>query len=530
MQFSYSLKSCIFILFFVLSLQAQQYWLVSSTPTQQTLRSLFFADSLHGWAGGDSGVIVHTSDGGYNWQLQSSSVNSIILEIYFIDNQNGWALTWDLIPPTFGTIILRTTDGGINWNSEPYPQDNVFLRTIFFFDVMNGWMAGDKGLFIHTQDSGQNWTAAPLDSSVFAQFPVIYMTFFDAQLGFACGGAFDLAGVVWRTTNSGQLWVAQGVAPEPIQHLWMFDSLNILGVGGDYEFGASTLRTYNGGNNWQYTTLPTFGIARKVSFRTIQEGWAVLGLSNKYIVTHDTGETWQEFPAPDSTGVFDITFTDTLHGFTAGTEGKILRYNSFLATSPVLISPENGATGVSISPTFSWQALKSTDVYQFQVSTLPDFSILVINDTHLPYTFYPADSLSPQTTHYWRVRGLNSSGQSRWSEIRHFTTGSTVRIASDPNEITKTFQFPQNYPNPFNATTNIAFSIALPSQVRIEIFNISGQKIKTVLDKQFATGTFQHRWHAENMAGGVYLIQLKAISTSDKSIHFQQTRKVLLLK
>ena len=166
---------CFLISLITLSVDAQQYWLSSSTPTQQTLRTLFFSDALHGWAGGDSGVIIHTSNGGDSWQLQNSPVNNLILDIFFIDNQNGWALTWDLEPPIFGTIILHTIDGGDNWYREPYPQDNIFLRTIFFFDVLEGWMAGEDGLFIHTQNGGLSWAAAPLDSSLFAQFPVIHM-------------------------------------------------------------------------------------------------------------------------------------------------------------------------------------------------------------------------------------------------------------------------------------------------------------------------------------------------------------------
>ena len=530
MRLFHFFNSCFLISLITLSVDAQQYWLSSSTPTQQTLRTLFFTDALHGWAGGDSGVIIHTSNGGDSWQLQSSPVNNLILDIFFIDNQNGWALTWDLEPPIFGTIILHTTDGGDNWYSEPYPQDNIFLRTIFFFDVLDGWMAGEDGLFIHTQNGGLSWAAAPLDSSLFAQFPVIHMNFFNSQLGFACGGAFDVAGVVWRTTNSGQLWSAQGVSPEPIQHFWMFDSLHILGVGGDYEFGASILRTIDGGISWQYSLLPTFGIARAVSFRTIREGWAVLGLANKYIMTQDTGQSWQEYPTPDSTGVFDITFTDTLHGFTAGTEGKILRYNSFLITAPALLTPVNGANGVSITPTLSWQPLNDSETYQLQVSLLPDFSVLVINATDILHTFYSADSLSPQTTHYWKVRGVNSSGQSRWSEVRNFTTGSSVGIASDTEEIPASFHFFQNYPNPFNATTNFEYSLSLPSQVQIEIYDISGQKIETLLNRQFPAGTFRQQWYAENLAGGIYFIHFRVMSILDNSIRYQKTRKVLLLK
>jgi len=530
MRLFHFLISGLLIPFIAISGSAQQYWLPLSTPTLQTLRTLSFSDSLHGWAAGDSGVIVHTSDGGDNWQIQNSSVNSLILEIFFIDSQNGWALTWDLEPPTFGTIILHTTDGGLHWNSAPYPQANVFLRSIFFFDVLNGWMAGANGLFIQTQDGGQNWNVAPVDSSLFAHYPVIHLNFFDPMIGFACGGAFDLAGVVWRTTDAGQLWMAQGVAPEPIQHLWILDSLHILGMGGDYEFGAATLKSSDGGNSWQYNLLPTFGVARVVSFRTMQEGWAVLGLANKYIVSRDTGQSWQEYAAPDSIGVFDIVFTDTLHGFTAGTMGKILLYNSFLVTSPILLHPLDGALGISISPTLSWQFLKGAEFYHLQVSLSPDFSVLLINETNIPSTIYSIDSLSPQTVHYWRVRGMSSNEVSRWSEVRNFTTGSSVGISLDADKIPESFHFPQNFPNPFNVTTNFEFSLSVPCRIQLEIFDVAGQRIETLIDKHFPAGIFRQQWHAEKLAGGIYLVHFRAISASDQSIRYRRTGKILLLK
>ena len=141
-----------------------------------------------------------------------------------------------------------------------------------------------------------------------------------------------------------------------------------------------------------------------------------------------------------------------------------------------------------------------------------------------------ADSLSPQTTHFWRVRGSNSTGQSRWSEIREFTTGTSVGIAPGIAEIPESFRFLQNYPNPFNATTNFEFSIPLPSEVHIEIYDISGRKMETLLERRFPAGTFQHQWHAGNLAGGVYFFQLRAISISDNTIQYRKTRKMLLLK
>ncbi len=91
-----------------------------------------------------------------------------------------------------------------------------------------------------------------------------------------------------------------------------------------------------------------------------------------------------------------------------------------------------------------------------------------------------------------------------------------------------------NYPNPFNPTTTIAFDIPLrqnqvkAQRVRVEVFNITGQRIATLLDKPLMPGHYTVQWdgtntHQQPVANGLYFYQLR---TRD----FVQTRRMLLLK
>ncbi|OGC94416.1 MAG: hypothetical protein A2142_07235 [candidate division Zixibacteria bacterium RBG_16_48_11] len=71
----------------------------------------------------------------------------------------------------------------------------------------------------------------------------------------------------------------------------------------------------------------------------------------------------------------------------------------------------------------------------------------------------------------------------------------------------------QNYPNPFNQETQIAFYLAKSDQVRLEIYNIRGQKVKELVDQDFAVGRHVVRWDGkndsgENVATGIYLYRL----------------------
>lgn len=85
-----------------------------------------------------------------------------------------------------------------------------------------------------------------------------------------------------------------------------------------------------------------------------------------------------------------------------------------------------------------------------------------------------------------------------------------------------------NYPNPFNASTQIAYRLATPGLIRLEIYNALGQSVRTLVDELQAAGSYQVRWDARDQRGvavaaGVYLSRL----------HYPggvQTRRLLLLK
>ncbi len=90
------------------------------------------------------------------------------------------------------------------------------------------------------------------------------------------------------------------------------------------------------------------------------------------------------------------------------------------------------------------------------------------------------------------------------------------------------FTLAQNYPNPFNPETRIDYVVAAPSNVRIEIYNMLGQKIRTLINDYRAAGDYTVTWHGTNdsgaqVASGVYLYKMTAGD-------YTETRKMTLLK
>lgn len=96
-------------------------------------------------------------------------------------------------------------------------------------------------------------------------------------------------------------------------------------------------------------------------------------------------------------------------------------------------------------------------------------------------------------------------------------------------ELTPTsYQLEQNYPNPFNPSTTFNYSITEDTDVTINIFDIMGRKIKTLVDENQTSGTYQVTWDGKNDQGvsvssGIYFYRIKAGD-------FVQTRKMSLLK
>ena len=294
---------------------AQGSWDIIDVPTDRHLRSVYFTDSLYGWAVGDTGTIIHTNDGGETWIVQDAGTNNGIVDVFFLNRQMGWASSWNF-EGFFGTLILKTIDGGSSWTSESYQEDNIFMNSILFLDSLNGWMGGSPHAIVKTTDGGQSWTQSAIDTNALAFFPVLNIYFYDDNYGYACGGMFDIAGVTWRTNNGGENWYEIEVSDAPadeVHELYIFDSLKVLGAGGDPDFGygIGMLRTTDGGFNWDYDEIGIQGNAFDIDFVNENEVWAPLGPQRKFIYSIDTGSTWMQIPTTDLTAIYDVMFPDS---------------------------------------------------------------------------------------------------------------------------------------------------------------------------------------------------------------------------
>ena len=95
---------------------------------------------------------------------------------------------------------------------------------------------------------------------------------------------------------------------------------------------------------------------------------------------------------------------------------------------PVLLSPANNSTYISLSPTLRWTAISGVISYTLQVSANNTFASFVYNQSGLTEISQQISGLSNMTTYYWRVSAANIYGMSSYSAVQSFTTGA----APDP--------------------------------------------------------------------------------------------------
>ncbi|MBO6622490.1 MAG: T9SS type A sorting domain-containing protein [Balneola sp.] len=104
--------------------------------------------------------------------------------------------------------------------------------------------------------------------------------------------------------------------------------------------------------------------------------------------------------------------------------------------------------------------------------------------------------------------------------------GSDVSTSIDINngEIPLSFALEQNYPNPFNPSTSIKFSIPKSSDVTLNVFNVLGQRVATLVNKEtFKAGSYTVNFDASNLSSGMYIYRLQAGE-------FLSVKKMMLIK
>ena len=131
----------------------------------------------------------------------------------------------------------------------------------------------------------------------------------------------------------------------------------------------------------------------------------------------------------------------------------------------------------------------------------------------------------------WGPAGTHKDNNEYWLDEVMFTLNAGTGITGVDGEKTVVplmYELHEAYPNPFNPSTTVEYGLPVPNHVKIGVYNLVGQKVKTLVDADMPMGVHRVKWDATDDFGnqvpsGVYLIRME-------SSHYVGVKKVTLMK
>lgn len=327
-------KLFIFILFFVLisnceksstSLDTNNHkngsWeLVRASQDNGFYHSIHFINENHGWAVGDSGIIIYSEDKGKTWNYQESGTEISLQDVQFINETTGWIVGSN-------NTILKTNNGGQNWIIKEIQSDisKTFI-SLCFIDKNIGWIVDNYGGILHTTDSGNTWTFQ--DSHT--HWAITSIQFLNKNEGWAV----TTNKIALHTTNGGTNW-NHILIPSKSDNIPIvcndifFINENQGWICGMYAGSTmqNTVPLYyskDSGLNWEIQANIPSSFLTSIYFIGENIGW-ITGNGNIFY-TDDGGCSW-DIQYQDENEIFhDVCFVDSIHGWALGFTGNIYKY------------------------------------------------------------------------------------------------------------------------------------------------------------------------------------------------------------
>jgi len=442
-------------------------------------KKIIFLNQAKGFAYGKD--IFATKNNGNDWQYVSKCIRDDIIDIDFVNKQKGW---------TLGVKGLYfTTDGGRNWTKKILPIDEFqqYSRrsSLEMIDNLYGWVNSDSKVY-KTTDGGDTWNEVKINSSL------VYgkIKFYN-----------KIKGIIYNVLDY------SSTVPQ-------------------YRF---ILSTSDGGNSWNKfpdTLNQDYDFFRDAAFSDSSKLWAV-NFRGLWLST-DLGKNWKLKYSRNSYSEKSISFLDSKNGFVSLDSEKIIRtkdggdtwesynsYNHLLPFDLVAIGPNNHPNGpviIAFSPGYKGEIIKSyfgTNSYYYQEDLIPTFtsesirSFSVYIENNRPNIWMAGDGF---TILYREYETIISDVQEELNE-----------------QVPNNYSLSQNYPNPFNPTTTIKFSIPNSQFVILEVYDILGSEVATLVNEEKSPGNYDVKFDGSNLSSGVYFYRLSAGV-------FSKTKKFVLMK
>lgn len=281
-------------------LKASLSWIKLSSGTKANLKSVSFIDKNTGFAIGDSGTILKTTDAGATWVKKSPKKYDAecLKSICFVNKDTGYVI---------GTESIRkTTDGGETWVHKAGFGGNCIYMT----SNGSGLAGTSNGIATITDGDSLN---------VYFNYETIYpinaIAFVSPSKGYAVGNN----GTLLQTIDGGNSWAFKGSGTTSnLNSIHFYNSQNGY-INGD----ASILKTTNGGAGWTTSTNTVAG--GNSIFMTSSS--TVYTCSKSGSIYKTTGIGWTKETTPSSIQLNSVIFLDANSGYAVGKNGQIYKYD-----------------------------------------------------------------------------------------------------------------------------------------------------------------------------------------------------------
>jgi photosystem II stability/assembly factor-like uncharacterized protein len=364
--------------------------------------------------------------------------------------------------------IFKTTDGGLNWQLKK--QMSGMLMCLFALDSLNMWLRYKYHWVVSTHDGGVHWDSVAFNPEHSPTGKAIY--FFNANEGLSFGY------YLYHTTDGGKIWKVINYKDSAMfYNTWYVDFIDQRygWIGGSHPFATDAgfiSITNDSGRSWNFA-YP----GRAPCINNLVPIDTLIGFSAGYFpfegggVVYSTtngGNAWTTQFLYGTDWLWDIKMLNSQKGWTSGENGTLWQTT-------------DGGTHWVLQTT-------NVDVDLLKISVIPQDSIV--------YVFGTKNTL-----------------------LRNDVTDAVVEKENIPSS----FNLLQNYPNPFNPVTTIEYTIPHREHIVLDVYNLSGNKVKTLYDGIREVGVYPVSFDASSSPTGIYFIRLQ----SSNSVII---RKVLLIK
>ena len=412
-------------------------------------------------------------------------------DIYFRNDTTGWLVTR-------AGQIFRTSDGGTSW-MEQLNDTTAYMRCVGFVDDYNGIVGNLKAdslgnALYRTNNAGITWEVVD-SASYTGEIPKGMCGLFvlDSTTMFLCGRVFGPAFFV-RTYDGGETWETFNMSDSVgmLIDVYFWDENHGIMIGGSDANRDSChmliLYTDDSGDSWETVFLGdrTQEWGWKITFTTETIGYVSIqkkpytaATTEYFLKTTDGGLTWFEFPFMFADTSEDEVYSSLAMGFITPTRGWM---GSYVNDRPTLMTEDGGVT---------WSEAGFGQ------------NVNRIRFLH-PWLGY-------------------ATGRTVYKYVDSTAMDINEQIVV-PNQLTLS----QNYPNPFNPRTVIPYELLKIGFVKIDIIDITGRTIRSLLNGIQSSGSHEVIWNGKDntgkhVASGTYFCRM----ITDASVI---SRKILLLR